>query len=108
MIEVRFWGCKVKEYKVKELGEYNEKKYLNSKGREDIKKFINWLDGKLANSELKGKNHGVLTREIEEDLNIKIRWGYHIKKKSEFYKLLIARRVKIDKNREKQLEVYKY
>ena len=108
LIEVRFWGCKVKEYKVKELGEYNEKKYLNSKGREDIKKFINWLDGKLANSELKGKNHGVLTREIEEDLNIKIRWGYHIKKKSEFYKLLIARRVKIDKNREKQLEVYKY
>ena len=86
----------------------NEKKYLNSNGKEDIRKFIEWLDEKLDNKELKGKNYGILTQKIEKDLNIKIRWRYHMKKKSKFYKLLIARRVDIALNKKKILEVYKY
>ena len=85
-----------------------EDKYLNSNGKEDIRKFIEWLDEKLDNNEVKGKNYGILTQKIEKDLNIKIKWRYHIERKSEFYKLLTTRRVKIAKNRKKVLEVYKY
>ncbi len=108
LTSVRFWGCKFKKDKTKIFEKYDEEKYLNSKGKEDIRKFIEWLDEKLDNKELKGKNYGILTQKIEEDLKIKIRWKYHIEKKEDFYKLLATRRVKIAKNKNKVLEVYKY
>jgi hypothetical protein len=108
LTNVRFHGCKFKKDKSKIFEKYNEDKYLNSNGKEDIRKFIEWLDKKLDNKELKGKNYGILTQKIEKDLNIKIKWRYHMEKKSEFYKLLIARRVDIALNKKKILEVYKY
>ncbi len=108
LIGVRFWGCKIVKGKIKIFEKYNNDKYLNSNGKENIKKFIEWLDKKLDNNELKGKNYGILIQDIEKDLNIKVKWKSHIEKKAEFYKLLTARRVNIAKNKNKVLEVYKY
>ena len=108
LLEVRFHNCKVKNYKIKDFEKYNETKYINASGKENIKKFIEWLDKKLKNNELKGKQRGISTEFIDKELGIKLNWKYHIGVKKEFYKLLTARRVKIDTNKQGILEVYKY
>ncbi len=108
LIGTRFFGCKITDYKNKIFEDYHTNKYLKGEGKEYIRKFIEWLDGKLTNNELKGKNHGILIKDIEKKLNIKIKWQYHLGKKSEFYKLLTIRRVKVAKNKNKVLELFKY